>query len=51
MMNKYPFETKTPEELAKLADAAIKEQEKDLLPEEEVEQDAEAGYFSQEDDD
>ena len=41
----YPFEKLTPEEMAKLADEAIKAPSKPMTDEEKAEDDAEHGYF------
>ena len=49
-MSKYPIEEKTVEELVKEADELLRNSTGELTEEEETEDDAEGGYFQEEDD-
>jgi len=49
-MSKYPFEEKSIEELLKEANELLKNSTREMTEEEEIEDDAEYGYFQDEDD-
>ena len=50
MQHKYPIEYKTIEELVKEANELLKNSVGEMTEEEEIEDDAEGGYFQDEDD-
>lgn len=49
-MKRYPFQTKSIEELVKEANELLRQPTRELTEEEQIEDDADGGYFQDEDD-